>query len=273
MHPILFKIGPLTIHTYGLMIALAFLLGIWLMSHQAKKEGLNPQVISDLGFYLLAGAIIGSRLLFVIINYERYLSAPLKVFYIWEGGLVFYGGLIGAMGLGFWYLKEQQLPFWTTVDLAAPSIALGQAIGRLGCFSAGCCYGRPTLSFWGVTFTDLDCLAPLGVKLHPVQFYSALTNLTIFFILFKLQRAKKFSGQLLGSYLVLYAVGRFALEFWRGDQRGFVNLLGANLSTSQFISFFVLAGGIGLLLWRRRIFSTENPQNKKGKQIKNSRVP
>lgn len=257
MHPILFKIGPITIHTYGLMIACAFLAGIWLMSHQGKKEGLNPQLIQDLGFYLLLGAIVGSRLLFVAINYEQYLSEPWKIVYVWEGGLVFYGGLIGAMGLGFWYMKKHQLPFWTTVDLAAPSISLGQTIGRLGCFSAGCCYGRPSLSLFGVTFTDLHCLAPLGVRLHPVQLYSSLANLTVFLILIALQRAKKFSGQMLGSYLVLYAISRFTLEFWRGDERGFVNILGKILSTSQFISFFILASGVGLLLWRKSIFTTE----------------
>lgn len=251
MHPILFKIGPITVHTYGLMIALAFLLGIGLMSYQAKKEGLDSQSIQDLGFYALLGAIAGSRLLFVLINYESYLSEPWKIFYIWEGGLVFYGGLIGALGLGFWFLKKHQLPFWTIVDLAAPSISLGQALGRLGCFAAGCCYGKPSLSLFGITFSDLNCLAPLGVRLHPVQLYSSFANLTVFLILMLLQRAKKFSGQMLGSYLVLYAISRFTIEFWRGDERGFMEVLGKTLSTSQFISFFILAGGIGLLIWRK----------------------
>ncbi len=252
MYPILFKIGPITIHTYGLMIALAFLLGIWLMSLRARKEGLDSQAVYDLGFYFLSGAIIGSRVLFVIINYERYLSAPLKIFYICEGGLVYYGGLIGALGLGFWYLKKVKLPLWPILDLAAPYVALGQAIGRLGCFSSGCCYGRPFSGPWGVVFTDLNCLAPLGRKLHPVQLYSVFANLLVFAVLLFIRKNRKFSGQVLGSYLVCYAVTRFSLEFWRGDKRGFIDVWGTTLSTSQFISFFILFAGIVLLILRRK---------------------
>lgn len=249
MHPILFKYGSITIYVYGLMIATAFLLGINLMSRQAKKEGYNPQAIFDLGFYILLGAIIGSRLLFVLIGYEKYIHDPIKIFYLWEGGLVFYGGFIGAIGIGYWYLKKMKLPVLPVMDLAAPSLALGQAIGRLGCLASGCCYGRPAEVGWGIVFSDLNCLAPLGVRLHPTQLYQAILDFALFLILISLRRVKKFTGQLTGCYLTIYALSRFGVEFFRGDERGFIKLLGITLSTSQLISIFLFLGGIILLSW------------------------
>ena len=139
MHPILFKLGPITIYTYGLFIALAFLASIYLAARSAKREGIDSQKIIDLSFYLMLAAIIGSRLLYVLLNFKYYLSAPGAIWQIWEGGLVFYGGLIAAAAVSFIYIRKKGLNLWQITDIFAPSLALGQAIGRWGCFFAGCC--------------------------------------------------------------------------------------------------------------------------------------
>ena len=241
MHPILFKLGPITIYTYGLFIALAFLASIYLAALSAKREGIDSQKIIDLSFYLMLAAIIGSRLLYVLLNFKYYLSAPGAIWQIWEGGLVFYGGLIAAAAVSFIYIRKKGLNLWQITDIFAPSIALGQAIGRWGCFFAGCCYGKPTDLPWAITFHDPASLAPLGIPLHPTQLYSSLKDLIIFAILILLQKRKKFHGQLFWAYVLFYAVLRFIVEFFRGDPRCF--LPGELLSTAQVIgiALFLLA--------------------------------
>ncbi|MBI5186367.1 MAG: prolipoprotein diacylglyceryl transferase [Nitrospinae bacterium] len=246
MHPILFHLGPATIYSYGVAIAAAFFVGITLASKRAKKEGLDPNKIIDLCFYILIAAIVGSRLLYVGINISYFIKNPLDIFKLWQGGLVFYGGLIGAVIVAVLYLKKKRLPVWRVADLLAPSLALGQSIGRLGCFLAGCCYGKPTEGHWGVTFSDPDSLAPLHVSLHPTQLYSSFLDLAIFFALLYIQKIKKFQGQVFWTYLFLYSTGRFIIEFFRGDKRGFV--FEGILSTSQFIGIFMFALSIFMYL-------------------------
>ncbi|MCG2829527.1 MAG: prolipoprotein diacylglyceryl transferase, partial [Desulfobacteraceae bacterium] len=142
MHPILLKIGDITIHTYGFFVAMGFLAGILLANSEAKRLGVDHEKVMDLCFYILIAAIVGSRLFYVAINYELFLSNPLDVFKIWNGGLVFYGGFIAAFFTAFVYLKIHKMPIWRTGDIAAPSLAIGHFLGRLGCFSAGCCFGK-----------------------------------------------------------------------------------------------------------------------------------
>jgi phosphatidylglycerol:prolipoprotein diacylglycerol transferase len=252
MYPILFKIGPVTIHTYGLFLAIAFLTGIGLATRQAKIEGVDPQKIFDLCFYLVLAAILGSRLLFVIINYRFYLDNPLNIFKLWKGGLVFYGGLLGAVAIGIWYIRYNQLDLWKIADILAPSIAIGQAIGRVGCFMAGCCYGRTSNLPWAVTFTDQNCLAPIGIPRHPTQLYSSGAALVIFLFLLLIYRVHSFRGQVFWSYVSLYSVGRFILEYFRADDRGLLNLLGHILSTSQVISGLTFVTGVSMLLILRK---------------------
>jgi phosphatidylglycerol:prolipoprotein diacylglycerol transferase len=252
MYPILFKIGPLTIHTYGVILAIAFLTGISLAVRQAKVEGEDPEKIFDLCFYIVLAAILGSRLLFVLINYRFYLENPLNILKLWKGGLVFYGGLLGALAVGSWYIKRHQLPLWKLADILAPSIAVGQAIGRLGCFAAGCCYGKETDVAWAVTFADPYCLAPTGISRHPTQLYSSGTALLIFFLLLIVYRFHRFRGQVFWSYVALYSVGRFILEYFRTDERGVISLLGQTLSTSQFISGIAFVAAIAMLLFLRK---------------------
>jgi phosphatidylglycerol:prolipoprotein diacylglycerol transferase len=252
MHPILFKIGPLTIHTYGFLVAAGFFLGISLAIRQAREEGISSDKILDLGFYMLVAAIIGSRLFFVLINSAYYFKNPIEILKIWEGGLVFYGGILFAIPTAVWYIKRNSLAIWTTADLVAPSLAIAHAIGRLGCFSAGCCYGKTAESFpLAVTFTDPQSLALIGVPIHPTQLYESAGELINFLILIILRRYKSFNGQIFLTYMLLYSVLRFIVEFFRGDvNRGFIS---SQLSFAQGISIMLfICAVIGIVVLRRR---------------------
>lgn len=251
MHPILFKLGPLTIHTYGVLVAIGFLVGLGLAIRQAKKEGLPSQKIMDLGFYILLASLIGSRVFYVFVNPAPYISNPLNIFKIWEGGLVFYGGVLLVMPVFVWYVKKHGLGIWRTADVFAPSIAIGHAFGRIGCFVAGCCYGKIAESIpWAVVFTKPECLAPTNVPLHPTQLYEAVGEAINFLILITLRKYKSFNGQLFVAYMLFYAILRFIVEFFRGDPgRGYIM---DNLSLSQGISILMFLGAvIGFLILRR----------------------
>ncbi len=260
MHPILFEIprieflnwtiGPIPIRMYGLMIGLGFIIGIFLAARQAKKEGINPDRVLDLGVYLLLAAIVGSRALFVLTDLRDFVDRPLDAFAVWKGGLVFYGGVMAAIPVGIWYVRKHRLPVWRTADVIAPSASIGHVFGRLGCFFAGCCYGAQCNAAFGITFSDPHSLAPLGVPLYPTQLMEAGGEFLIFTTLLLLRRSKKFDGQIFWSYIFLYAVLRFIIEFFRGDAiRGVY--FGGLVSTSQIIAvgIFALAG---VLLWRLR---------------------
>jgi phosphatidylglycerol:prolipoprotein diacylglycerol transferase len=248
MHPILFEIpridlgawtlGPIPIRLYGLMIGIGFLLGITLASRRAKKEGIDPELIVDMGVYLLLAAIIGSRILYVLTALREFTTHPLEVFAIWKGGLVFYGGVLAAVPVGIWYVRKHNLPVWKTADIMAPYAALGHAFGRLGCFFAGCCYGAPCTGTFCITFTDPHSLAPLGTPLFPTQLMESAGEFMIFGVLLLLRRYKRFDGQLFGLYLIFYAVLRFSIEFFRGDvARGVY--FGGLISTSQIIAIII----------------------------------
>jgi phosphatidylglycerol:prolipoprotein diacylglycerol transferase len=245
MHPILFKIGPITIYTYGVLIATAFFLGLALAVRQARIEGEDPQKIMDLGFYILLSAVVGSRLLYIVVEFREYISNPLRIFKVWEGGLVFYGGFIMAMAVVIIYARRHEMNIWKVGDILAPSVAIGQGVGRLGCFFAGCCYGRETDVPWAVIFKDPNTLAPMDVHLHPTQLYDSANGFIIFTALIILRRFKKFDGELFWTYTLLYAVGRFIVEIFRGDERGFVT---ASLSTSQFIAIPLFIVSIIMLI-------------------------
>src|SRR4030043_1413495 len=197
MHPILFRFGPLTIHTYGLLVAVGFLIGLGFAVRQARKEGTPADKIIDLGFYILLSAIIGLRLFFILINASHYIKNPLDIFKIWEGGLVFYGGVLLAVPTAIWYVKKNGLGIWRTADVFAPSIAIGHALGRLGCFFAGCCYGKTAEALpWAVRFTYSESLAQIGIPLHPTQLYESAGEFINFLILIALRKNKAFKGQL-----------------------------------------------------------------------------
>ena len=242
MHPILVRFGDFTVHTYGVLLGVGFLLAVFLAREEGRRAGIDPDVMLDLSFYLLFGAILGSRLFYALTNWPEFAENPIDVLKFWRGGLVFYGGLIFAFLIGTWYVRKYRLNFQKLADAAAPSIALGQALGRLGCFSAGCCYGKPTTSFWAITFRDPDSLAPLGVPLHPAQLYESAATFGIFLALISMRRWERFQGRLLWYYLLFYSAARFIIEFFRGDPRGwaFPGLLSTAQATGIPVVLFAL---------------------------------
>lgn len=248
MFPVLVRIGPLTIHTYGFLIAVGFLTALGLAMRQAKKEGISQDKIVDLGFYVLISAIVGSRLFFIFTEWSHFAQHPLDMVKIWEGGLVFYGGLLFGVPAAVIYAKRHSLPVWKTADIWAPSIAIGHSIGRLGCFCAGCCYGKPAEGIpWAVTFTDPGTLAVRGVPLHPSQVYESLAELLNFLVLIVLRRFfKTFDGQLFWIYILNYSVIRSIIEVYRGDEvRGFIL---PGFSISQGISVVMFAAAVVMIL-------------------------
>ena len=182
MFPVLLKIGPISIFTYGSFIAVGFLAGIFLAIKEAKRLGEDHEKIMDLCFYILVAAILGSRLFYVATSPEMFLRNPVEILKIWNGGLVFYGGFIAALVTGVIFLKVKNIPVWKTADIMAASVALAHFFGRIGCFFAGCCYGKHCDLPWAVTFNHPDSLAPTGIPLHPTQLYEALGNLAIFHV-------------------------------------------------------------------------------------------
>jgi len=220
MHPILLKLGPLTIHTYGFCIALGFIMSLLYISHEAKYQDMNADQIIDLCFYMLIVGLIGARLFYVVTEWESFQSDVLEIIKIWNGGLVFYGGFLSALVVCFIYVKKYSLPFFKTLDILAPALCIAHAFGRVGCFMAGCCYGKQCALPWAVTFTHPQTLALPHTPLHPVQLYSSIFNLLLFLCLAFLIRRKNQDGWIFTSYLFLYGVGRSCLELFRGDSRG-----------------------------------------------------
>jgi phosphatidylglycerol---prolipoprotein diacylglyceryl transferase len=255
MFPRLIQIGSFYIPTYGVILAIAYLVGIWLLRRKARAEGLPDQQIFDFSLYILASAILGAKLLLVIVEWRHYMANPRDLVEVLRSGGVFYGGLIAATTVGIWYMRKHRLPAWKIADMGAPSIALGEAIGRWGCFAAGCCYGKPTDSALGVTFRDPFAHeavgTPLNVPLHPTQIYLSLNALLIFLILQWAYRRRTFDGEVFWLYVLLYAITRGILETFRGDSvRGF--LIPGVLSTSQFIGLLAAAAAGGMLVYLSR---------------------
>jgi phosphatidylglycerol:prolipoprotein diacylglycerol transferase len=250
MYPDLLSFGNLTLHTYGVCIALGALLGILFVSRGARREGMNQQQLLDLVFYLLIAAIIGSRVFYILLNPGYYLKHPLESLMIWRGGLVFYGGFLFAFPTCYLYLKKHRLPFLKTCDILAPGLALGECIGRIGCFFAGCCYGCPTDLPWGVTFTHPNSLAKLGVSLHPTQLYTSAHALITFIMLVSFRRVKRADGQIVFLYILLYALGRLIIENFRGDERGL--LVAGYLTLTQAIAIVLIPVALGMIFYLGR---------------------
>ena len=260
MFPRLIQIGSFYLPTYGVILAIAYLVGIWMLRRKARAEGLPEQKIFDFSLYVLAAAILGAKALLVIVEWRHYASNPRNLVEVLRSGGVFYGGLIAATTVGIWYMKRHRLPAWKVADMGAPSIALGEAIGRWGCFAAGCCYGKPTDGPLGVRFTDPfahDAVGtPLDVPLHPTQIYLSINAFLIFLILQWAYRRRTFDGEVFWLYVLLYAITRGLIENFRGDSvRGF--LIPGVLSTSQFIGLIGAAAAVGMLVFLSRRRSAE----------------
>jgi phosphatidylglycerol:prolipoprotein diacylglycerol transferase len=256
MFPKIMDIGPVTIHSYGLLLALAFIAGIWQASSSAKKQGLNPDSIWNMGLIIIFSALVGAKILLFLSDFSYYSQNPREIFSLstLRSTGVYYGGLLLALAASAWYLRRSSLPAWKVADLCAPGIALGQAIGRIGCLLAGCCYGKPTSLPWGITFTSRYAYdnvgVPLNVPLHPTQLYESAGTFVLFLYLLWRMSRKHIDGQIILEYLTLYAALRFLIEFFRDDDRGFV--LYGLLSTSQFIGILTIVGAVAALFYLRR---------------------
>ena len=239
----LLQIGPFTVYGYGLMIAIGVLVAYSVGEYRAKKQGLDPDSLFWITVSCLVGGILGAKLLFIIVEIKSIIADPSILLDVTHGFVV-YGGIIGGIGVGYLYCKLKKLVFLKYFDLVMPSIAIAQGFGRVGCMFAGCCYGRETDSWFHVIYHSSD-FAPNGVALIPTQMVMAILNFAHFFILvFLIKKLVKHDGQIAGFYLVFYSIGRFFLEYLRNDPRGNVDIL----STSQFISLFILAAGVGTIL-------------------------
>lgn len=251
MFPDLFSIGPFTLHTYGLFVATGFLAGLMVTIKIGKAEGITAQQTMDIGFLMIVAAIVGSRLMYVLMNISYYMEQPLDALKMWQGGLVFSGGIVCVVLAVTWYTRRHQFSFWKMADIWAPAMAVGQGIGRIGCFMAGCCYGKPTGSKWGVVFTDPHSLAPLNIPVHPTQLYSSVGNFIIFFILLLLHRKKSFDGQVFLWLLVLHSTARLFVERFRGDDRGMV--FEGGMTITQLVTLVILMAAIvTLFIFKRR---------------------
>src|SRR6185295_12772895 len=222
MYPRLFELGPITLYTYGVLLAAAYLLGLKLAMRRAKARGLDHNRVLDLGIFIIISALIGAKLLLFVTDYKAFVANPREILTLLRSGGVFYGGLILAVIVALWFIRRNGLPLWTTTDVFAPGIALGHVVGRFGCLFAGCCYGKPTTLPWGITFTDPFAAAnvgtPLGVALHPTQIYEAGAELLILIVLlFTEKKGRGFAGRTFWLYMLLYGVTRFIIEFYRGD--------------------------------------------------------
>jgi phosphatidylglycerol:prolipoprotein diacylglycerol transferase len=248
MFPNLFSYGSFRIYTYGFFLAMAFLISMYVASREAKRRGGSPEQIYDLSFYSIVAAIIGSRIMDVILKWDYFSAHPLEIFMMWKGGLAFQGGLILGLLIMVLYIHRHQMALWTTLDIMAFATPLGQFIGRLGCFMAGCCYGRECHQPWAVTFNHPDTLAPMGVPVHPTQLYESFLSLGVFFFLMWLRHRQKFPGQIIGIYLMSAGVVRFFVEFFRGDERGPVLWLG--MPSTQIVALGLILGATLFLVWR-----------------------
>jgi phosphatidylglycerol:prolipoprotein diacylglycerol transferase len=241
MYPILFEIGGFTVYTYGVLLAAAYLLGLQFALMRARTRGLDQNRVMDLGILVIVSALVGAKLLLFIIDFRTFTSRPAELWTLLRSGGVFYGGLIAAVVAALWYLWRHRMPMWTVTDVFAPGIALGHVVGRLGCLFAGCCFGRSTDVPWAITFTNQYAAenvgTPLNRPLHPTQLYEAGAELLILGCLLLLERrGRPFPGRTFWSYMLLYGVSRFIIEFYRGDSRGMIG----PLSTSQFVSAIIV---------------------------------
>lgn len=256
MHPFLINIGSFHLPTYGVLLVMAIMGGIYTAVRLGRSVGFDSGRILDFCTWVILVALIGAKVLMILTEWDYFRVHPGEIFSISTlmAGGVFYGGFLAALFFTVWYVRVQRIAFWKLTDVLAPAVALGQSVGRLGCFSAGCDYGTRTSAPWGVKFTSTFAHevagVPLGVRLHPTQLYESAATLAIFAVLLWWFPRKKHDGDVFLSYLGLYAVARFFLEFLRGDEdRGFV--FHHLLSTSQFIALLALAGVVIVFIWRR----------------------
>jgi phosphatidylglycerol:prolipoprotein diacylglycerol transferase len=257
MLPKLISIGSFYIPTYGLLVALGFLAGLGAMLRLAKRAGLNHDNVTNLAFYCAIAGVLGAKLFMFLFDLPEYLRDPGQIFTLatLQAAGVFHGGFIAALVVAVLIMRSHKMPVFETMDVFAPGVAIGQAIGRLGCFAAGCCWGRECDLPWGVRFrSDFAAPVPLDKTLHPVQLYESAANFLIFAVLYRLCSKDHRPGQVIGWYLVLYSATRFIVEFFRVHEQSLVG----PFSLTQWISIGLLALGAAILLHAARRSPTLN---------------
>lgn len=249
MFPELLRFGSFSLPTYGLLVAIGVFVGLMVAAKLAEYQGQDPEKAWNLGIIAILSAIVGAKVLMILLDWKEYASHPGEIFSFatFQAGGVFYGGLIAAVIASVWYIRRNRMPVLRTCDAFAPGLALGHVFGRFGCFAAGCCFGKATSVPWAVVFTNplanTISETPLGVHIHPTQIYEAAVELVNFAILYWLIKRKRFEGQVIGLYLFLYGIERFVIEFFRGDP-GRGHVFGNAMSGTQLISIIlVLIGG------------------------------
>lgn len=249
MHPILFRIGSLEIRTYGLFLLLAFIAATLYTAHEAKKNGYKRDAIYDLAFWIVVIAIIGSRLLFAIYHWGYYGKHLGEIFAVWEGGLVFYGGVLPDIFFAIWYAKKKGLPLWNFADWVGPAFALGMFIGRWGCFFNGCCYGKPTHGPFGILYPPgAYASQEFGhVKVHPTQLYESFSNLLLFFFLIVIKNKKPYEGFIFWVYVFFGSLIRFIDDFFRAYEPG-VLLFGGKITINQVIAAGLMVTSVIFLI-------------------------
>jgi phosphatidylglycerol---prolipoprotein diacylglyceryl transferase len=263
MFPEIFHTPFFTLHTYGVLVALGFLAALWMAGRLARRDQLNSENVTNLGIYCALAALAGAKVMMFVVDLPYYFSHPGEILSLstLEAGGVFYGGLIAALGVAWWYLHRTRLPALRTADVFAPAIALGHGIGRLGCFSAGCCWGIECHLPWAVKFTNPESQAlvgvPLNTPLHPTQLYESAAEFVIFAILYRMIGKPHRAGSIISLYLMLYSAARFVVEFFRYHEQG--NLWGGPLDTSQWISLLLFALGAAYFVRQRRRRLTPEP--------------
>jgi len=266
MHPTLINLGFVHIRSYGFMLAISFLVGIWVAARRAQKRGVEPQLILDLSVYIILAAVVGARLLYVVFHLPDFHN-PLDVFALWQGGATFYGGLLAALLVAYIFVSRKGVAFLEVADIMAPSIALGLMFTRVGCFMSGCCFGKPTTMPWGVTFPgncpaghaallDAQALGVSHVALHPTELYSSAYGLIIFLLLIGLERYLMRRGAVFGALLVFYGIARFTVDFFRYYEANARVLAG--LTFNQLISVVLVIVGV-YLVFRRRVPALSRP--------------
>ncbi len=255
MHPILFHLGSFPVHSYGVMTALAFVFGLWTATLRAKRVNVSGEVIADVTLWLMLGTILGARTVYVVTYWkDEFAGQPLtEIFAIWHGGLVYYGGLIGASAAGIIYLHLKKLPLWKIADIIAPSIALGSVFGRIGCLLNGCCYGRACSLPWAISFPADNPLHPPTTPVHPTEIYDALLNFALYLFLAWLFRRRKFDGQIFATYLICYAVTRSFVEYFRGDYNDAHQHFGLTPAQLVSVPIFVTGLALAVILSRRTV--------------------
>lgn len=262
MFPVLIKLGPVTVHTYGFMMALGVACAIWFIFVQARRQGMDASRLVDLVFYTVIIGLLGAKLALLVGNFSYYTGNPSELLSLARSGGVFQGGLAAGLVFALWYLRRHRIPTWKTADLIAPAVALAHGFGRIGCFAAGCCFGRACTSPLGVEFTntyahDLTGV-PINTTIHPVQLYESILNFINFGILFLILRRKRFDGQVFALYILNYSVIRYITEFFRGDHADQFFLFQSSspylsMSYSQlFCVVGLLASGLLLVILKKR---------------------